>query len=64
MEIIDPLLRAKEVASLFRVSIPTLYRWIADGTVPEPTKLGRSSRWSKAEIEAAVRAAKKGRALR
>lgn len=64
MTTIDPLLRACEVADLLRVSIPTLYRRIADGTVPEPTKLGGASRWSQAEIEAAVKAAKKGRGLR
>ncbi|MFD9897488.1 helix-turn-helix transcriptional regulator [Mesorhizobium sp. NPDC059025] len=64
MNTIDPLLRAGEVANLLRVSIPTLYRWIADGTVPEPTKLGNSSRWSKAEIEAAIKAARKGRVVR
>lgn len=56
--IVDPLLKAKEVADFLRVSVPTLYRRMADGTLPKPVKLGNTSRWPQSEILAAVEAAK------
>ena len=34
----------------------TLYRWIARGRFPKPLKVGRSSRWLRAECEAALAA--------
>jgi excisionase family DNA binding protein len=52
--IVDPLLKAKEVADFLRVSVPTLYRRMADGTLPKPVKLGNTSRWPQSEILAAV----------
>ena len=53
----DPLLKAKEVADFLQVSIPTLYRRVADGTLPRPVKLGGLSRWSQSEILAAIKVA-------
>ncbi|WP_024588150.1 helix-turn-helix domain-containing protein [Aliihoeflea sp. 2WW] len=50
----DPLLNAKEVAGMLRISIPSLYRRIGDGTIPPPIKLGHLSRWSQADIQAAL----------
>ena len=59
---IDPLLKASEVAGFLQVSIPTLYRRVADGTLPKPVKLGGLSRWPQSEILAAVQAAGERRA--
>lgn len=59
----DPLLKAGEVAGFLQISIPTLYRRVADGTLPRPVKLGSSSRWSQSEILAAIKAAGERRSL-
>lgn len=59
--IVDPLLKAKEVAGILQVSVPTLYRRMADGTLPKPIKLGSTSRWPQSEILAAVETAKSRR---
>ncbi|WP_312795587.1 helix-turn-helix transcriptional regulator [Tianweitania sp.] len=56
-QIADPLLRAQEVADLLKVSIPTIYRRMADGSLPKPVKLGAVARWPQSEIIAAVKAA-------
>jgi excisionase family DNA binding protein len=57
MTMADPLLTAKEVAGMLRLSLPTLYRRVGDGTLPKPMKFGSLSRWSQSEILAAVSAA-------
>jgi len=54
---VDPLLTAKEVAAMLRVSTVTLYREIRRGNVPAPIKLGTCSRWPRSEILAAIKAA-------
>lgn len=58
----DPLLTAREVGSLLRISQASLYRRMADGTIPKPVKLGSLSRWPRSEILAAVKAAGERRA--
>jgi predicted DNA-binding transcriptional regulator AlpA len=58
MTISDPLLKAGEVADFLQISIPSLYRRIADGTLPQPLKLGSLSRWPKSEIVAVIEKAK------
>lgn len=55
---VDPLMKAREVADMLRISIPSLYRRIDDGTIPPPIKLGHLSRWSRADILAALATAK------
>lgn len=62
MEIIDPLLNAREGASVLQVSIPTFWRRVADGTVPKPVKIGALSRWPRSEIIAVIEKAKANRA--
>jgi excisionase family DNA binding protein len=59
---IDPLLTAKEVAAALRISLPTLYRRVADKTLPAPVKLGHLSRWPRSEIQAAIERAGERRA--
>lgn len=55
---VDPLLKAKEVAATLNISVASLYRRMADGTLPKPVKLGGTSRWPKSDILAAIDAAK------
>lgn len=46
-------LTIKDVLSKLRMkSASTVYRWIAKGTFPAPVKLGLSSRWVEAEVNA------------
>jgi excisionase family DNA binding protein len=58
---IDPFLTVKEAAAFFGVSVPTIWRWAANGIIPKPLKLGRLSRWPKSEILTVVEKAKDGR---
>lgn len=46
----DPLLNARKAAELLGVSISTFFRRVADGTFPEPIKLGHLSRWPQSEL--------------
>lgn len=62
MEITDPLLSAREGASVLQVSVPTFWRRVADGTVPKPVKIGALSRWPRSEIVAVIEKAKATRA--
>jgi excisionase family DNA binding protein len=62
MKPVDPLLTIREVAANLKVSIATVNRRVADGTLPKPLKLGRLSRWAQSEILAAVAAARDRRA--
>jgi excisionase family DNA binding protein len=55
---IDPLLTAREGADLLQISVPTYWRWVANGTLPKAVKLGGLSRWPKSEILAFVERAK------
>lgn len=61
LPIVDPLLKAPEVAEMLQISVPSLYRRVADGTVPPPFKLGQLSRWSRADLMAALEAARQPR---
>ncbi|CAN1573087.1 AlpA Predicted transcriptional regulator [Paracoccaceae bacterium] len=61
MQIIDPLLTAKEGAAILQISVPTFWRRVADETVPPPVKLGGLSRWPRSEILAVIEAAKAAR---
>ncbi|MCA1492756.1 AlpA family transcriptional regulator [Ensifer sp. NBAIM29] len=56
--IADPLLRDKEVAEILSMSVPTVWRRVADGTIPRPIKLGAMSRWPRSEILAVIETAK------
>lgn len=57
-ETADTLLRDKEVAAQLRVSIPTVWRRVKDGTIPRPLKIGSLSRWQQSDISAVINAAK------
>lgn len=48
------LLSAEEFAAELGVSRRTVHRYVADGILPKPRKLGpRLSRWTREEVEAA-----------
>ena len=45
------------VAAIIGFSRATVWRRVADGTLPRPIKIGHLTRWSRAEIEAVIEAA-------
>jgi predicted DNA-binding transcriptional regulator AlpA len=59
----EPLLRDVEAAEILACSRATLWRRVADGTVPPPIKFGGASRWPLSEILAVVEKAKAVRDL-
>lgn len=61
MHAIDPLLRDTEVAAAFQCSKATVWRRVADGTLPAPIKICGISRWPLSEIEAVIEKAKNER---
>jgi excisionase family DNA binding protein len=60
--VLDPLLTVREGASVLQVSIPTFWRWVAQGALPKPVKLGRMSRWPQSELLDFIERAKARRA--
>lgn len=50
----DKLLTLKECADLLQVSVPTIYRRIADGSLPKPVKLGNLTRVRESEFLASI----------
>lgn len=59
----DPLLKDKEVAGILSMSVPTVWRRVADGTIPKPVKIGALSRWPRSEILAVIESAKAQRRI-
>ncbi|TQN61025.1 DNA-binding protein [Agrobacterium tumefaciens] len=59
---VDPLLTDEEVAGIFKVHRATIWRRVADGSLPQPIRLGSISRFPQSEIIAALEAAKHKRA--
>lgn len=50
----NPLLSARECAKILRISEPTFWRWVANGIVPKPIKLGGLSRWPLSDLQRTV----------
>lgn len=50
----DPLLSDKEAAAYLGCGRSTLWRWVADGIVPKPLRIGGMSRWRQSTIEAVI----------
>ncbi|MBB3355322.1 excisionase family DNA binding protein [Rhizobium sp. BK049] len=63
MQITDPLLTKKEAAAILNISVPTLYRRVADGTIPRPLKIGALSKWALSDILGTIEDAKAARNL-
>lgn len=55
---VDPLLTVRESAALVNISVPSLRRRVADGTLRRPVKQGGLWRWPQSEILAVIEAAK------
>lgn len=46
-------LKVTEMAAIYGVSTPTIWRWAAKGTIPKPLKIGENTtRWDGAEVAA------------
>lgn len=50
----DKLLNVKQVASTLGVSVPTVWRHVANGKLPAPCKVGGASRWLESELVAEI----------
>jgi len=55
------LMRDTGVADLLGCSKATVWRRVADGTIPQPIKIGGMSRWTQPEILAVIDEAKSRR---
>ncbi|TNC60468.1 helix-turn-helix transcriptional regulator [Rubellimicrobium roseum] len=55
---VDPLLTDREASAELNCGLSTFRRWVAQGLVPKPLKLGGTSRWPRSEILAVIEAAK------
>lgn len=49
---INQLLTTREVCDMLRIGKTTLWRWSRRGDFPQPVKLGHSTRWRQADIQA------------
>ena len=45
------LLKDRDVAKMLGVAISTVWHYSKTGVIPEPMKIGHSTRWVRAEIE-------------
>ena len=45
------LISAREVADMYGVSIPTIWRWNKDGVIPKGKKLGGKVLWNRPQVE-------------
>jgi excisionase family DNA binding protein len=57
----NQFLTVHEVAAMFGVSRATIWRRVQDGTLPQPVKIGRATRFSQSEIELAAERLMEGR---
>lgn len=57
----DRFLSVREVAKYLGCSSATIWRRTADGTLPQPVKIGAMTRWSQTELFNYVEEAKSGR---
>lgn len=57
----DRLVSVRDTAAALGCSVATVWRRVADGTLPKPVNLGGMTRWSEAEIQSAINSAKKSR---
>ena len=43
-------LRVGQVAEIYGVSTPTIWRWLKENRIPKPIKIGGSTRWLSKEV--------------
>ena len=58
---VDPLLTDREVASYFGIGRSTVWRWVSDGILPEPIRLGGLSRWRQSDTQSVIDRASEAR---
>lgn len=46
------LLRVGEVAAMLDLGVSTIWRQVRKGQLPEPVRIGGSTRWRRADIDA------------
>lgn len=46
----DEMMTASDVASVMRVSVRTVWRMRAKGSLPRPRRIGRCTRWNSRDI--------------
>jgi predicted DNA-binding transcriptional regulator AlpA len=44
------LLDSGDVAALLKVSVHCILKWVRKGLLPQPIKLGQSTRWRRADL--------------
>ena len=54
----DRLVSVKDTAAAYGCSVATVWRRVADKTIPQPVKIGGMTRWSLSEISDAIEEAK------
>jgi len=54
----DRLVSVRDTAAAYGCSVATIWRRVADGTIPQPVKIGGMTRWSAAEIATHIEDAK------
>ena len=48
---IDPMVSRNELSGELRISRTTLWRWVRDGYLPRPLRLGKKTGWPRSVIE-------------
>ena len=54
----DRLISVRDTAAAYGCSVATVWRRVADQSIPQPVKIGGMTRWSLAEINANIEEAK------
>ncbi|WP_175869560.1 helix-turn-helix transcriptional regulator [Bartonella gabonensis] len=57
----EPLLTVRESAKILNISISTLWRRVADGSLPKPLKIGSLARWLQSDLDDVIEKAKNQR---
>ena len=57
----DRLVSVRDTAAALGCSVATVWRGVANGTLPQPIRIGGMTRWSTAELDAFIQAVKAGR---
>lgn len=60
-KILDRLIKDSEAAMIIGVSKATWWRRVADGTMPQPIRIGSSTRWKLSEVVAVIEKLAKAR---
>ncbi len=49
--VFDKLLKIDEVLKILNIPKTSFYRYVKNGIVPKPLKIGRSARWKSSDIQ-------------